>query len=111
MSNRSGEDVSHSSLDGKVMRCKELAAKNTNTPEPKSGGVSAHRIEPAGAQRALLLCGVLGGNPLMPVLLHGVLIVGGPEIRPKTNGLGLRSATPNDDAQRLGLGEGNTAHG
>jgi hypothetical protein len=54
---------------------------------------------------------VLGGNPLVPVLLHGLLIVCGPKIGPETNGLGLRSATPNDDAQRLGLGEGNTAHG
>jgi hypothetical protein len=67
--------------------------------------------KPAGALGALLLCGVLGGNPQVPVLLHVVLIVGSPEIRPETNGLGLRSATPNDDAQRLGLGEGNTAHG
>ena len=45
--------------------------ENTNTPGPESGGVSGRRI-------ALLLRGVLGWNPLVPVLLHCVLIVGGP---------------------------------
>ena len=93
------------------MRCKELGGWKYKHPRTEVRGRFGAPHKTAGAQRALLLCGVLGGNPLVPVLLHGVLIVGGPEIRPKTNGLGLRSAAPNDDAQGFGLGEGNTAHG
>jgi hypothetical protein len=111
MSNRSGKEVCQSSLDGKLVWCKELGVERElkiQTPPDRNPGA----FRPAtGAQRALLLRGVLGWNPLVPVLLHGVLIVGGPEVGPKTDGLGLRSAAPNDDAQRLGLGEGNTAHG
>ena len=82
------------------------------TPPDRSPGAFRDGASRRGNARiAPTSSGVLGGNPLVPVLLHGVLIVSSPQICPKTDGLGLRSATPNDDAQRLGLGEGNTAHG
>lgn len=85
-------------------RCGPPSHENTNTPGLWSGGVSA--------RRAGLLRGVLGWYPLMPVLLHCILVIGGPQIGPESNGLGLRSSAPDNYAQGLGLdGQGNTAHG
>jgi hypothetical protein len=70
-------------------------SRNTNTPEPELGGVSARR---EGTLR-----GVLGWYPLMPVLVHRVFIVCGPEIGPEPHRLGRWRAAPDDDTKDLGL--------
>src|SRR4051794_6234297 len=61
----------------------------------------------------LMLRGVLGGDPLMPMKLKGVVIVSCPDISPETHRLGLRRATPNHYPQRFRLGhdESPSGHG
>jgi hypothetical protein len=46
---------------------------------------------------ALELGGVFGGDPLMPVLLHRVLVVGRPQIGPEPDRFGRRRAALDDD--------------
>jgi hypothetical protein len=70
--------------------------ERTNTPEPWSGGVSR---QASFTCDSVALGGVLGGYPLMPVQVPRVVIIGGPEICPEPNRLGLRCTAPDHDAE------------
>jgi hypothetical protein len=124
-----------SSLDGKLVRCKgfQRKSKHANTKKRKhedSAEVGTERSTRSqiykhprtevrgrfGAPHARrpcgLLRGVLGRDPLVPVLIHSVFVVSGPQIGPEPHRLGRGSSAFDHDAERCRLGgQRKTGHG
>jgi hypothetical protein len=97
--------------------CKGLVSK-VQTPPNRSPGafpplVPAGATVPATRRGPYGLGCVLGGDPLVPVLLHRIFLIRRPDIRPESHRLGLRCAAPDDYSQRFSLGndEWKPAHG
>jgi hypothetical protein len=76
---------------------KGRALPKVQTPPNRSPGAFRDSTRSVGATRASPLRCVLGGDPLMPVLLDRVLVVGSPEIGPEPCRFGLWRAASNDD--------------
>ena len=80
---------------------------------PRTGARGRFGAPHARSNAGLVLRGVLGGDPLMPMKLYRIVIVGRPEIGPETYRFGLWGAAPNHDSQRFRLGhdESPSGHG
>ena len=99
MCNRCGIKVISSSVGGKMLWSK--AFLSVQTPPNRSPGAFPPLSQPA--QISGILCGVLGGHSLMPVLLHRILLVCRPQIRPELHRLGFGRATADHDPHRFSL--------
>jgi hypothetical protein len=112
-----------SSLDGNIVGCKEpggrfnrdadsgpLTPPKVQTPPNRSPGAFPPLYQPA--QFRTELCRVLGGHPLVPMLLHRILFIRRPQVSPESHRLWFGSSAPDDDPQRLSLdNEWTTGHG
>jgi hypothetical protein len=95
--------MSNSSLDGKLVWGKSLQEYK----HPRTGVRGRFRRYTSrrrrwARRRWALLGDVLRGDPLVPVLLYRIVVIGGPEIGPEPDRLRLGGAALDHDSQRFG---------